>query len=70
MLGLKIKAIDFIELINSNIIEISVSDLEELKSKIKIIPDQNGNDFKVSDDCFSEEFKKVFSNYSVLFQLT
>jgi len=70
MLSLKIKTIDFIELINSNIIEISVSDLEELKSKIKIIPDQNRNAFKVSDDCFSEEFKKVFSNYSVLFQLT
>jgi hypothetical protein len=70
MLSLKIKTIDFIELINSNIIEISVSDLEDLKSKIKIIPDQNRNEFKVSDDCFSEEFKKVFSNYSVLFQLT
>lgn len=70
MLSLKIKTIDFIELINSNIIEISVSDLEELKSKINIVPEQNGLDFKVSDDCFSEEFKRVFPTYSVLFQLT
>jgi len=70
MLSLKIKTDDFINLINTKIIEISLSDLEELKSKIKIVPEQKENAFKVSDNYFSEEFKKVFSTYSVLFELT
>ena len=69
MVSIKIKTDDFINLINTKTIDISVSDLEELKSKIKIVPKQKGNDFKLSDNYFSEEFKKVFSKYSVLFEL-
>lgn len=70
MLTLKIKTDILIDLINTKAIEISDLDLEELKSKIKIIPEQKGKTFKISNDAFLEEFKKVFSKYSVLFELT
>tara|TARA_R110000868_G_C10783295_1_gene755686 strand:+ start:579 stop:791 length:213 start_codon:yes stop_codon:yes gene_type:complete len=70
MVSIKIKTEDFINLINTKTIEISVSDLEELKSKIKIVPEQKGKSFLLSNDAFSEGFKKVFSTYSVLFELT
>ena len=69
MLSLKIKTNDFINLVNKKIIEISASDLEELKSKIEIVPEQKENAFKISDNHFLKEFKKVFSTYSVIFEL-
>ncbi|GEJ52798.1 TPA: hypothetical protein ACT5CK_002365 [Flavobacterium psychrophilum] len=69
MVSIKIKTDDFINLINTKTIEISASDLQELKSKINIVPKKNGESFLLSNDVFLEEFKRVFSTYSVLFEL-
>ncbi|EKT4510958.1 hypothetical protein AAIP42_002706 [Flavobacterium psychrophilum] len=70
MVSIKIKTDDFINLINTKTIEISASDLQELKSKINIVQKKkNGESFLLSNDVFLEEFKRVFSTYSVLFEL-
>ena len=69
MLNIQIKTEDFIDLVNSGVLNIPLNEIEEIKSKIKINPIKNGNNFFTSTKIVNEELKKIILTYSTRLEL-
>ncbi len=68
-INIKIKASDFIDLINSEKIKLQTKDLKTITENIKIKPTIINNSLKITDEDFINGFKKVIDNYSLHLEL-